>query len=235
VAHSSRRIPPIDDQTLGTPGQPLDPAPRAFMERRIGYDLSVVRVHTGARAAASAEALGASAYTFGSDIVFAAGAFSPSTRGGQRLLAHELTHVAQQRGHRLALSAQSLESVSSPSDASEREADAAADAVVAGQQVTLSTIPAAGQVHRDTKEYQTEGSTLDTVEMGKWPGRSYWEQKIFEVLAVTNVSPADTRLKVAEERDAVYSVIWDTYQTLKPVKTETERTVDIPPVVWRPL
>lgn len=60
------------------------------------FDLSDVRVHTDARAAESAHAVNALAYTVGRDIVFAAGAYQPTKESGQRLLAHELTHVAQQ-------------------------------------------------------------------------------------------------------------------------------------------
>jgi Domain of unknown function (DUF4157) len=57
-----------------------------------------VRVHADERAAESARALGARAYTIGSDIVFGGGTFAPQTPAGRRLLAHELAHVVQQRG-----------------------------------------------------------------------------------------------------------------------------------------
>lgn len=78
-------------------GQPLHPATQADFANRTGHDLSGVRVHTDTAAAASAQAIGARAYTVGHNIVFAAGAFAPGTPQGQRLLAHELTHVVQQR------------------------------------------------------------------------------------------------------------------------------------------
>ncbi|HEV7858533.1 MAG TPA: DUF4157 domain-containing protein [Pyrinomonadaceae bacterium] len=61
------------------------------------YDLSQVRVHTDERATESARAVGAAAYTVGRDVVFGAGQYAPSSRRGQALLAHELTHVAQQQ------------------------------------------------------------------------------------------------------------------------------------------
>lgn len=60
------------------------------------YDLSRVRVHTDARAAASARQLNALAYTVGHDVVFAAGQYAPHTPIGRTLLAHELAHVVQQ-------------------------------------------------------------------------------------------------------------------------------------------
>jgi hypothetical protein len=63
------------------------------------HDFSRVRVHTDARAAQSAQAVGAAAYTVGNDIVFGAGRYAPETGSGQALLAHELTHVVQQSRH----------------------------------------------------------------------------------------------------------------------------------------
>ncbi|MEO5627239.1 MAG: DUF4157 domain-containing protein [Dokdonella sp.] len=77
-------------------GRPLDAPARHFMEGRFDRDFSGVRVHTDASAAASAARIQANAYTFGNDIVFGAGRYSPHTLAGQRLLAHELTHVVQQ-------------------------------------------------------------------------------------------------------------------------------------------
>src|SRR5437016_14309271 len=58
-------VPPIVHEVLRSPGQPLDPAMRAFMELRFGHDFSQIRVHTAARAAESARAVNALAYTAG--------------------------------------------------------------------------------------------------------------------------------------------------------------------------
>ena len=71
---------------------------RAFFEPRFGYDFSNVRIHTGAQAAESARSVKAMAYTLGPNIVFGSGKYEPATMVGQRLLAHELTHVLQQKG-----------------------------------------------------------------------------------------------------------------------------------------
>ena len=87
--------PAIVQETLRSPGQPLDATTRAFMEPRFGYDFSRVRVHTEGEAARSAKAIGARAYTAGSDVVFAAG---HSAASDTNLLAHELAHVVQQSG-----------------------------------------------------------------------------------------------------------------------------------------
>jgi hypothetical protein len=69
---------------------------RSFIEPRLGYDLSNVRIHTGTRAAESARAVNAVSYTVGQDIVFDEGAYRPDTDAGRRLIVHELAHVIQQ-------------------------------------------------------------------------------------------------------------------------------------------
>src|SRR5262249_8871593 len=79
-------------------GHPLDSSTRVFFEHRFGHDLSLVRVHTDARAAESARMVDALAYTVGHNIVFGGGQYAPETPMGQRLVAHELTHVIQQTG-----------------------------------------------------------------------------------------------------------------------------------------
>jgi len=79
-------------------GQPLADSERAFFEPRFGRDFSAVRLHTDEKAAESALALNALAYTIGSDVVFGANQYSPTTSAGRNLLAHELAHVVQQRG-----------------------------------------------------------------------------------------------------------------------------------------
>lgn len=88
--------PSIVNEVLSAPGQPLDSALRNFFEPRFGHDFAEVRVHSDARAAESARAVNALAYTSGSNIVFGAGQYMPGTNVGRRLLAHELTHVVQQ-------------------------------------------------------------------------------------------------------------------------------------------
>jgi hypothetical protein len=88
--------PPSVHDVLNSPGQPLDQSTRAFMEPRFGRDFGDVQIHTTNRAADSAREVNALAYTAGNHIVFGAGRYSPSSADGQRLLAHELTHVAQQ-------------------------------------------------------------------------------------------------------------------------------------------
>ncbi|MBC8030165.1 MAG: DUF4157 domain-containing protein [Pyrinomonadaceae bacterium] len=87
--------PPVVNEVLRSPGQPLDGATRSFMEPRFGHDFSRVRVHTDARAVESARAVNALAYTVGQSVVFDHGQYRPGAADGKRLLAHELAHVAQ--------------------------------------------------------------------------------------------------------------------------------------------
>ncbi|MBP0451204.1 DUF4157 domain-containing protein [Kitasatospora sp. RG8] len=110
---------------LRGPGRPLDQATRTDMESRLGADFSDVRIHTGGAAKASAAEVGARAYTSGNDIVIGEGG------GGAHTLAHELTHVIQQRrGPVSGTDNGNGLKVSDPSDRFEREAEANARAVM---------------------------------------------------------------------------------------------------------
>ena len=123
--------PSIVHDVLAGAGAPLDAGTRAFMEPRFGHSFADVRVHADARAAASARAVGARAYAVGRDVVFGAGSYAPSTGEGRRLIAHELAHVVQQGSAPAPVVSRALEV--GPVDApEEREADAAAERIVAG-------------------------------------------------------------------------------------------------------
>jgi hypothetical protein len=90
-------VSPIVRDVLRSPGQPLDAETRAFMEPRFGHDFGAVRIHSDTRAAESARAVDALAYTVNQDIVFGPGQYCTHSTGGRRLLAHELTHTLQQQ------------------------------------------------------------------------------------------------------------------------------------------
>jgi hypothetical protein len=117
-------------EVLRSPGQPLDAESRTFFEARFDQDFSRVRVHTDARAAASAHAVRAFAYTVGRDIVFGESTYTPGTDRGRRLLAHELAHTIQQASSGQALHSRAV-AVGPADGAAEQEADAAADAILA--------------------------------------------------------------------------------------------------------
>src|SRR5262249_26706124 len=93
-------VPRIVHEVTRSPGQPLEPAARSFMESRLGHDFGKVRVHKDEKAETSARAIDARAYTVGNHIVFGQ-RFDSNSSEGRRLLAHELTHVVQQSAGRV--------------------------------------------------------------------------------------------------------------------------------------
>ncbi|MCX5384741.1 DUF4157 domain-containing protein [Streptomyces sp. NBC_00083] len=132
--HQQAGAPPVQRSTvhdiLRAPGRPLDDTTRADMESRLGADFSDVRIHTDSAAKASAAEVGARAYTSGSHVVIGDGG------GDNHTLAHELTHVIQQRQGPVAGTDNcSGVSVSDPSDRFEREAEANARRVMSGPAV----------------------------------------------------------------------------------------------------
>lgn len=123
--------PPIVNQVLNSPGRALDAPTRSHMEPRFGRDFSGVRVHTDSRAAESARAVDAHAYTVGQHIVFDHGKYDSDSRGGQHLLAHELAHTVQQHGLQRSSDDLSLAQTSEYRQL-EHEADSVARAVTSG-------------------------------------------------------------------------------------------------------
>lgn len=112
-------------------GSPLDAGVREDMEGRFGQDFSDVRVHTGSQAHDSAKSVNAQAYTVGSNIVFQRDKYNPASDSGKHMLAHELTHVVQQRSGPVdGTDNGSGVKVSDPSDRFERDAVANADRVM---------------------------------------------------------------------------------------------------------
>ena len=105
-------------------GASLDPGVASRLGDDLG-DLSDVRVHTDDTADKLNHAVSARAFATGTDVYFARGEYNPGSADGDRLIAHELAHVVQQRG---AAAAGPL-TVSQPGDAMEREADDVADRI----------------------------------------------------------------------------------------------------------
>lgn len=137
--------PPIVGEVLRSPGRPLDHTTRAFMEARFGHDFGRVRVHEDAKAAESARAVSAQAYTVGQDVIFGKGRYAPNTHEGKRLLAHELTHVVQQRGDG---AAQTHLTIGETDDAAEHEAESKASSIT-GDRAPKIGVPEA-RVHPGT-------------------------------------------------------------------------------------
>lgn len=147
------RSPVLD--VVGSGGSPMESGLRRDMETRLGADFSDVRLHTDAQAHDSARAVGARAYTVGRDVVFQRDAFDPGSHAGRTTLAHELTHVVQQRsGPVSGTDTGTGVSISDPGDSFERAAVANAEAVMAEPAVQREPEGVEGGVEED--ELETE-------------------------------------------------------------------------------
>jgi hypothetical protein len=142
-------VPPIVNHVLASSGRALDAATRKQFEPRFGFDFGAVRIHDDSRADESARAVSAHAYTIGRDIVFASGQYQPHSARGARLLAHELTHVMQQRSSAIGFSAARV--ITEPGDADEVEADRFAEQALDGSTVPGKVRPSAGVLSRQHK------------------------------------------------------------------------------------
>ncbi|WP_436849080.1 eCIS core domain-containing protein [Streptomyces atriruber] len=143
---------------LRTSGRPLDDTTRSDMESRLGADFSDVRIHNDAAAKASAAEVGARAYTSGSHVVIGDGGADRHT------LAHELTHVIQQRSGPVAGTDDgSGLKVSDPSDRFEREAEANAHRVLKGNpgpvaETGADPAPGGGHAHGEGIQRYASGT-----------------------------------------------------------------------------
>lgn len=140
-------------------GQPLSASARSFAEPRFGRDFSSVRVHMGAEAASASRALNARAFTMGEHVVFGPGEYRPDTQEGKLLLAHELTHVLQQRK----VGATSLDPAARQysSAGHEREADQVAATVTRGGSVRNWSPRAAGNGFQPSLLGDAVGGLID--------------------------------------------------------------------------
>jgi len=149
---------PVHDVLNSGGGSPLAPDVRDEMQARLGHDFSDVKVHTDSQAHESARSVNAHAYTVGSSVVFQRDKYDPSSTEGKTMLAHELTHVVQQRSGPVdGTSAGGGIKISDPSDRFEREASANADRVMSAD-VTLSLAagPSAAAVQREEAPEEEE-------------------------------------------------------------------------------
>jgi hypothetical protein len=111
-------------------GEPLPDRTRSQMESGLQQDLSGVRVHSDSAADQLSRQFNAKAFTTGQDIFFRQGAYDPGSSSGDKLLAHEMTHVVQQGNAPTKLAGKKM-NVSEPGDAGEQEADRVADTIAA--------------------------------------------------------------------------------------------------------
>lgn len=130
----------IVQEVLDSPGHPLDPGTRNFMQSRFDHDFSHVRVHSDDKATEAARAVGVFGFTVGQDVVLAAGRYAPYQQEGRQLLAHELAHVVQQSSASNLSPGEQLRTVASEG-ALEKEADISASCLPRAQGVARSVIP----------------------------------------------------------------------------------------------
>jgi len=148
---------PVHDVVNSGGGTPLPADVRADMETRFGgQDFGDVRVHNDGAAHESARSVNAQAYTVGSNIVFQRDSYDPGSPSGQHMLAHELTHVVQQRSGPVdGTDTGGGVKVSDPSDRFEREAVANADRLMSTPASLASTPAAQRAVDHDGHEHPT--------------------------------------------------------------------------------
>jgi hypothetical protein len=163
------RSPVLDVVSSGS-GQPLEEPVRADMEGRLGHSFSDVRVHTGEAAHNSAASVNAHAYTVGSNIVFQRDKYDPSSDAGRTMIAHELTHVVQQRGGPVDGTATGtgvrVSDPSAPAPAAPATAQRTASAAVvqrdADEETAQGTFVDGAPVQREEEEEETaQGSFAD--------------------------------------------------------------------------
>ena len=166
---------------LRTPGRPLDAASRGYFEPRFGRDFADVRVHDDAGAAHSARSMSARAYTSGSHVVFAAGRHAPHTSAGRELMAHELSHVVQQRNA-------STDTARVQCAPEESAADVDNDAWLSIG-VSVTTLP--GQTASHSTSFQAGASAVDL------SGATLYTGDVFDIAATDPAGDAaDTALVV---------------------------------------
>jgi Domain of unknown function (DUF4157) len=190
-----------------TGGELLPQDVRGSMEARFGEDFGDVRVHADDAAATAADALDARAYTVGRDVYFARGMYAPRDPEGQRLIAHELTHVVQQESTTRGGDSRMSLARSQPGDAAEVEADALADQVVSG--TSVRPYVSAGRVlalDRDTPKSGSKGPAQEPEENPK-P-----EPETPELTAKLDRIAQQYRDMIKDARDKGYNVAADNLQ-----------------------
>ncbi len=173
-------VPSVVREVLATAGHPLERASRSFMERRFGRDFSNVRIHSDDKAAESAQAIGALAFTRGAHIVFAAKQYAPQSNDGRRLLAHELVHTVQQEGL-----PSGAAGVLSENGRYETEADRVAESALSDteRQVTMEPLPRGAPIQRKC----AEGGWVTEYDGCSIPGGLEW------LLSIDGNNPAGGR------------------------------------------
>jgi Domain of unknown function (DUF4157) len=169
-AHGNQATAEMLDGERKPPPQRGEPLPVPLgdrLGRALNADLSRVRVHTNEEAAASTAAVSAKAFTLGENIYFARDLYDPVSPRGQRLIAHEVMHTQQQPSGARVGSA-----LSTPGDAVEREANAAADAFISGAAMPKLSAAPPEVLLRDP---------LEALHASYESSEAYWKQQLDQV------------------------------------------------------
>jgi hypothetical protein len=220
------------DNVIHSPGTPLNPAVQASAEVRLGQDFSHVRVHRDEAATQSAEAVQARAYTVGSHIVFARDEYQPRTPRGDRLILHELVHVAQQ-GSATNLS-QTPAAITEAGDASEREAHAitarsasSAPPQIAKDQgpVIARYDPKGGEEQEERSEAIQHGlSPYEPLKKPDDPFQKFLEKTLHEPRPPQPTKPGDMAQQVEAIPYVAPEDLWELPRIHEQMKKLTEET-----------
>jgi hypothetical protein len=168
----------VVEEVLHSSGDPLDAETRSDFESRFGHDFSEVRVHADAAAATSASGLHANACAIGQHLVFNSGQYRPRSESGRRLLAHELTHVIQQRD---TASGDDRRTVDNRA-AFEAEANANASSFLQGRHAHVRLRAPTGVVQKDEKPIDEKAKKI--IEAAKDPNKSEESRAIAAVTSI---------------------------------------------------
>ena len=181
-------------------GQPLAPGPASDIGAQLGPAASAARIHTDGEADRLARSVQSVAFSYGSDVYFTQGSYAPDSQAGQRLLAHELSHVRQSATGSVGAGAV----VGRADDAAERDADHSADQVLGAlrRQAARRATPAcdhAGPAQdsslRLARSAATPALARTTSELVR---RAYTEQERPDVLALPQLENLQERLSTLE-------------------------------------
>jgi hypothetical protein len=175
-------------------GQPLAENVREPMERAFGADFSGVKIHTDSKSDQLNQSIQARAFTTGQDLFFKAGEYNPGSKGGQELLAHELTHVVQQSGNQLLQSSSLSQVLSSPDHSTVQCAGKSGEfkdqsSLDSHYQKHVTTQNDAGDSYADSATY--ERAAIDIVnggydEQGNKGSKTYYWKNATGQFVVTN-------------------------------------------------
>ncbi|SEB83435.1 protein of unknown function [Streptomyces misionensis] len=194
---------------LRGPGRPLDNDTRAEMEARLGADFSDVRIHTGSAARASAAEIGARAYTSREHVVLGDGG------GDKHTLAHELTHVIQQRQGPVAGADNGTGlKVSDPGDRFEREAEANASRVMSAPVARAAEAPVRtpepGRAHAgttDRPDVQRAGDRSKNPHADSGGEHNDWELTAHHIVPHTALKNALEQLSEEDRTDVLLEAV----------------------------